>query len=327
MNIYPENAIILAPLAGYTDMPYRRSCRRHGCYFAFTEMVDVGALIYSTRQLKNPLERGSDESWLGVQLVGCKPDEIIKAVEIINRYDFSVLDLNLGCPTPKVAKKGKGAGLARESDMAAFIAELMVKKSRFPVTAKIRIQDTNNPELTVSLAKKLENVGIRALTVHGRILDAIYSGPCHADIISAVRKELKIQVVANGGVVDLISYEKLKRESECGPVMVARGAMGNPWLFEYLNGSRNSEPSTEELCKEMETHFFELVDYYGEKATMKLSRKIILDYLEGRGYNSHLKCQVVKINSVDDFRRFMEDVHKGPVKRYLHEHFSEGTCC
>jgi tRNA-dihydrouridine synthase B len=275
-------------------------------------MIDIGALIYSTKRTRNPLERGSDESWLGVQLVGGKPDEIAKAVEIVNRHDFSVLDFNLGCPAPKVAKKGKGAGLAKEFDIAAYFADIMVKKSRFPVTAKIRIQDPIDPVPTILLSKKLQDVGIRAITIHGRTLEAIYSGPCHRHIIAAVQDELKIQVIANGGVTDVESYEILRKETGCGPVMIARGAMGNPWIFEFLNSTRVSLPTTEELSHEMETHFNELVEYYGEKVATKLSRKIILDYMEGRGFLSKLKCQVVKINSTDDFNKFMEEIRNRP---------------
>ncbi len=316
MNIYPENALILAPLAGYTDLPYRRSCRRHGCLYAFTEMVDTGSLIYAKRNLRQFLDKGDDEKWLGVQTVGAKPDEIGKAVDIINQGNYSILDLNIGCPTPKVAKKGKGSGLAKEPDKAAKIIDLMVKRSKFPVTAKIRIQDRENPEPTIYLAKKLENAGAEAITIHGRLAKDIYSGECYSNIISEVRENLKIQVVANGGAFDLKSYEELRVNSGCGPVMIARGAMGNPWIFEFLAKERVSLPTTEELCNEMEVHIMETIDYYGEEMAMKLSRKFILDYLGGRGYTGKLKCAVVKLKTSDDFKKFINEVKKGPTLRY-----------
>jgi len=316
MNIYPKNSVIMAPLAGYTDLPYRRSLRRHGCYYAFTEMVDTGSLIYSKKVTRNFMDRGDDEKWLGVQIVGAKIDEIEKAIDIINQREFSVLDLNMGCPTPKVVRKGKGARLGQNPELAAEIIELMVKKSRFPVTVKIRIQDIENPEPTVRLAKKIEEAGAKALTIHGRLLRAIYSGPCYADIIAAVRESVDIQIIANGGVMDRESYLKLKEDSGCSEIMIARGAMGNPWIFEEVAGNRTKPPTTEELSNEMERHVLETVEYYGEILAMKLSRKFILDYLGGRGYPGKLRCNVSTISTVDEFKYFMEEVRKGPTQRY-----------
>jgi len=315
MSIYPKNSVIMAPLAGYTDLPYRRLLRRHGCYYAFTEMIDTGSLIYSKKVTRNFMDRGDEEEWLGIQIVGAKIDEISKAIDIINQREFSVLDLNLGCPTPKVVRKGKGGGLGRNPDLAAEIIELMVKKSRFPVTAKMRIQDEKDPESTIYLAKKLEESGVEAITIHGRLLKAIYSGPCYADIIAAVRESVNVQVVANGGVVGRESYLELRKNSGCSEIMIARGAMGNPWIFEEI--LENRKPiTTEELSDEMERHVLETVDYYGETLAMKLSRKYILDYLGGRGYTGKLKCNVSRISTVDEFKYFMEEVRKGPTARY-----------
>jgi tRNA-dihydrouridine synthase B len=316
MNIYPDNALILAPLAGYTDLSYRHSCRRHGCVYAFTEMIDTGSLIYARRNLRNFLDKGDDEKWLGVQIVGAELNQIDKAIDIINQGNYSVLDLNIGCPTPKVVKKGKGSGLTKEPDKAAQIIDLMVKKSKIPVTAKIRIQDTENPESTIYLAKKLESAGANAITIHGRLVEKKYSGACYSDIISEVRKNINIQIIANGGVFDLETYKELRTNSGCGPIMIARGAMGNPWIFELLTGERTSLPTTEELCNEMEMHILETINYYGEEMAMKLSRKFILDYLAGRGYTGKLKCSVVKLKTAADFKEFMIEVKKGPTPRY-----------
>ncbi len=316
MSIYPKNSVIMAPLAGYTDLPYRHSLRRHGCYYAFTEMVDTGSLIYAKKVTRNFLDRADDESWLGVQIVGAKIDEVEKAVDIINQREFSVLDLNLGCPTPKVVRKGKGGGLGRNPDLAAKILELMVKKSKFPVTAKIRIQDTEDPASTIYLSKKLESAGAQTITVHGRLLKAIYSGPCYTDIINAVRESVKVQVIANGGVMDYDSYVKLKNDTGCSEIMIARGAMGNPWIFQGIINGNDVYPTTEELSDEIESHVLETIDYYGEEMAMKLSRKFILDYLGGRGYTGKLKCKVATVSSLYEFKSFMEEVRKGPTERY-----------
>jgi len=304
-------------LAGYTDLPYRRSLRRHKCYYMFTEMVDTGALIYAKKIVRNYLERGDDEEWLGVQLVGSKVDEIDKALDIINTHEFSVLDLNIGCPTPKVVKKGKGAGLAKDIENAVQIVDLMVKKSRFPVTVKIRIQDEVDPEPTIKMAKKLESAGAIAITIHGRIMEKIYSGECYSEIIKAVKENVNVQVVANGGVMGKDSYLKLKSESGCSEIMVARGAMGNPWIFEEISSTKNKFPTTEELCAEINNHIFDVVDHYGEKLAMKISRKIVLDYIGGRGYSGELKRNVSTLGSIDEFKHFINELEKGPSKRYI----------
>lgn len=320
MPIYPDDAVILAPLAGYTDVPYRLSARRHGCMYAFTEMIDVSSLVHSPKRSVKFLKRDDSEKWLGVQLVGRKIDEMGKAVEVVNAHNFDVLDLNMGCPTPKVAKRGKGAGLAKEVELAMSIIDTMVKKSKFPVTAKIRIQDKTCPESTIHLAKHLESAGIQALTIHGRLYEAIYSGPCYAQIISAVRESLKIQVIANGGVFNKESYDMLRGGSGCGVVMVARGAMGNPWIFEELKGKRDGLVETEEFIDEMHKHISDVVLYHGEKFGMRFARKIILDYLKGRGYGGELKSRASKISTMKEFEVYLDEVRKGPSEQFVKQY-------
>lgn len=320
MPIYPDDAVILAPLAGYTDVPYRLSARRHGCIYAFTEMIDISSLVHSLKRSVKFLKRDNSEKWLGVQLVGRKIDEMFKAVEIVNEYNFDVLDLNMGCPTPKVAKRGKGAGLAKEIELAVRIIEAMIQKSKFPVTAKIRIQDKTSPESTIRLAKQLESAGIQALTIHGRLYEAVYSGPCYAEIISAVRENLKIQVIANGGIFNKESYDDLRKISGCGAVMVARGAMGNPWLFEEIKEGRDGFVKTDEFVDEMHRHILDIVSYHGEKFGMRIARKIILDYLKGRGYGGEMKSRASKISTMNDFEIYLNEVRKGPSERFVQQY-------
>ena len=315
MSIYPNDAVLLAPLAGYTDLPYRRSCRRHGCAFAFTEMVDSGCLSRHGSRTRRYLERGADEAWLGVQLVGYELDDLLPSVDIINQHDFSLLDFNMGCPAPKVIRRGKGAALARMLDDAARVFEAVARRSRFPTTVKFRIQDELDPEPTVRLAKRLEEAGAAAMTVHGRIMEKGYSGPSHHGIVAAVRSSVKIQVVLNGGIMGRDALLEAVGVAGPGPVMVARGAMGNPWIFEELSGTRRGPPNLEELCAEMEIHVAETASYYGENFGLKMARKIILDYLSGRGFGGAVKKMVSTVSTAADFSVFMEEVRKGPRGR------------
>lgn len=319
MIIYPADSVILAPLSGYTDLPYRHSARRHGCRMAFTEMVDAGSLAFGNKRTRTYLDRGSDEGWLGVQLVGCEPEHIAESARIINDYRFEVVDFNLGCPAPKVVKKGAGAMLGRNIDKAVKLFSIIANISRLPVSAKIRIIDENDPAPTVEIVKKLESAGAMAVTIHGRIKEAFYSGPVFYDVIAAARQAVKIQVIANGGVMDLKSYDAIRQATGCECVMVARGAMGNPWLFEEIARREKYQPPTiDQLCAEIELHVLETIDYYGEELALKMSRKNILDYLRGRGFPGSLKAEVSFLHVKDDFYRFLDEIRNGHSDRYWH---------
>ncbi|MFA7230775.1 MAG: tRNA-dihydrouridine synthase family protein [Victivallaceae bacterium] len=317
MNLYPPESIILAPLSGYTDLPYRRSARRFGCRYAFTEMIDAASIAFNNAKTCRLLERGEDEQWLGVQLVGSNPDWIKAAVETINQHEFDVLDFNLGCPVAKVAKKGAGAVLGKNIERAVELFSIIRANSRFPVSAKIRILDEKNPEPTVALVKGLADAGAVAVTIHGRIKDVFYSGPVFFNIISAARAAVDIQIIANGGITDLAKYQEIALRTGCDCAMLARGAMGNPWLFKELQEQDNYQPpSVAEFCGEIRQHVLEMVDYYGVELASRLARKIILDYLRGRGFPGTLKAEVSFLKTLDDFFRFLELIAAGPAERY-----------
>ncbi len=317
MSVYPTESVILAPLSGHTDLPWRRSARRHGCRFAFTEMIDAGSLVFGNLKTIRFLDSDGTEDWLGAQLVGVDPDMLRKATEICNTRELAVIDFNLGCPTPKLVKKDKGAALAEKPEMALRAFEAIKSVSKFPVTAKIRILDENDPEPTLNLAGELESAGAEALAIHGRIRSKFYSGPVFTDIIQEVRKALKIPVIANGGIMDFATYNDLREATGCDVVMVARGAMGNPWIFrEIAEGEKFHAPTVTEFADELETHINEMVVYYGEELGMKVARKVILEYLRGRGFTGKLKSKVSFLKTRGDFKKFMTEIRKGPSLRY-----------
>lgn len=307
---------MLAPLAGHSDLPMRMSARRWGCRFAFTEMIDAGSLLFGSFKTLKLAQRGEKEDWLGIQLVGSDLEHLRKAVEIVNRYDFSLLDFNLGCPAPKVVKKGEGAALALRQDDAIKAFETIVETSRIPVTAKTRIQSESDPEPTVRFAKRLQDAGAKAITLHGRVMKAFYSGPTFHNIIKAVSESLKIQVVANGGAFDKASFDVLLRESSCDCGMLARGAIGNPWLFRELRDPAFKPPTQLELAEEMERHIGEMIAFYGEEMALVVGRKVILEYLRGRGYPGSLRASVSFLSKKEDFEKLLIEVRKGPSDGY-----------
>ncbi len=301
--LYPEDALILAPLSGYTDLPYRRAARAGGCRYAFTEMVDAAALTYARKRSEGMLIRGGEEEFLGVQLVGAEPEYLRRAIDVVNEYEFDVVDFNLGCPVPKVAKKGAGAELGRHRDAALRCFAILAERSRFPVSAKIRIVSAEEPEPTLELARGLAASGARAITVHGRVKEAFYSGPVAFDLIRQIREALPgVQVIANGGVASLEKYREIRRETGCGAVMLARGAMGNPWLFrELAEGESFRPPTLEEWAGVVRGHVREMIELYGEESAIRISRKILHDYFKGRGFPGEIKAELSFLSSGSGF--------------------------
>lgn len=312
--LYPEDALLLAPLADYTDWPYRRACRRFGCRYAFTPLVDAGCLTYHPERGGRSLHRGADEPWLGVQLVGANPHFFAEAVRVANDHDYDVLDLNMGCPMPKITKRGAGAALCRNLPLALECLAVITRRSRFPVTAKIRVLDPADPAPTVRLALALQEAGIQALTVHGRIERLIYAGPVAADVIGAVRAALRIPVVANGGIFNAADAAALRRATGCSRVMIARGSIGNPWIFRELlaaPGEAVPPPDRAEACQVMAEHVAGMIDLYGDAVALRCARKIILAYLKGRGFPHPLKNQVCELRTRAEFLGFIERLREG----------------
>lgn len=289
--IYPENILLLAPLSGFTDLPYREAAYRGGCRYAFTEMVDAASLAYANAGGEKLLQCSEFErnNFIATQLVGSDVELLKRACEKLNNYEyFSLLDFNLGCPVPKVVKKGAGAALGRKIDHALQCFEVLTRYSSFPLTAKMRILHAEDPAPTLELCRGLVALGAQALTIHGRTMEHFYTGQVNFAIIRAVKESFpEIPVIANGGVCSHETYEEMRRESGCSRVMLAQGAMGNPWLFRELQGG--SPPTLEEWKTMISTHIAGMVKLYGEVSAMRQARKIVHDYLKGRGFPAALR--------------------------------------
>ena len=227
--IYPENILILAPLSGFTDLPYRQSAYRGGCRYAFTEMVDAASLAYANAGGEKLLQCSEfeRENFIATQLVGSDPELLKRACDKLNSYEyFSLLDFNLGCPVPKVVKKGAGAALGRKIDLALECFEVLTRYSRFPLTAKMRILHYEDPAPTLELCRGLVALGAQALTIHGRTMEHFYTGTVNFSIIKAVKDAFpQIPVIANGGVCSKETYDEMRQKSGCSRVMLAQGAM------------------------------------------------------------------------------------------------------
>ena len=317
-ELYPPGAAVMAPIAGHTDIPFRRMIRRFGCRHAFTEMIDAGSLVFQGEKTLRLAQRGSDAGFLGIQLVGSDLPTLKRAAELINGMDFDVLDFNLGCPAPKVARKCEGIRFALEDpDGAVRAFETLVSASRLPVTAKTRIQDESDPAPTVAFCRRLRDAGAKAITIHGRLMRNFYSGPVFYEIISAVRESLDIPVIANGGAMDGASFRTLLKETGCSAGMVARGALGNPWIFREIADPSAPPPDVAEFTETIRVYMEDMLDCYGPQFAYVVARKSLLEFLRGRGYPGALRASVSYLDSADALKRLLDAVAAGPAERYL----------
>lgn len=278
----------LAPMAGVADRAYRLMCRKFGAAYAVSEMVSAKGICYGDKKTAQLCSVTDGERPMAVQLFGAEPEFMARAVEIALRYEPDVIDINMGCPVPKVVNTGSGSAMMKNTDLAAEVAEAAVRAAgNVPVTVKIRsgwdAEHINAPRL----AKELENVGASAIAVHGRTREQFYSGEADWEIISQVKSAVKIPVIGSGDVSNLESCQRMYNETGCDIVMIGRGSYGNPFVFReidaYFRGEPYTPPDVEEKMAVMLEHI-RLILRLSEKPeepAMHEARKIAAWYMNG----------------------------------------------
>ncbi len=227
-----DSPFVLAPLAGYTDLPFRLLCRQFGAGYCVSEMISCHGLVYQQANTLKMMASISQEKPVAFQLFGADPDVMADAAEIMATYSPDMLDINMGCPVRKVTKRGAGAALMTESGLAKSILAKIVSRVSIPVTVKIRSGKDSHSINAPAFAKMLENTGASAITVHARTWSQGFSGQIDQDIITRVKKAVSIPVLGNGDVMSLLEGRKMMEETGCDGVMIGRGALGNPWIFQ-----------------------------------------------------------------------------------------------
>ena len=303
-----QTTYVLAPLAGYTDLPFRRMCWKQGMDQAYTALIDAGALIFGNHENSHILARGDDEPWVGVQLMGSRLDLLEKAAPMLDAMDYDCVDFNMGCPVRKVVQRNAGAALLKMPEHALECVRLLRDLIHKPFSVKIRILDDHDPDPTVRFCEQLEVIGVEAIAIHGRLACRVYSGPVAMNVIKAVRDALHIPVTANGGIFGIRSAKALQDGTGCSRLMVARGAIGNPWIFKSLADGAEYIPTHGEICYAIREHLAGMVDLYGEQQAMVDGRKIVLAYMRGRGYHRALKNPICKMVSWSDFERILASI-------------------
>ncbi|EFM65413.1 TIM-barrel protein, nifR3 family [Peptostreptococcus stomatis DSM 17678] len=292
-----ENEVFLAPMAGVTDLPFRLICKELGCGLLYTEMINAKALCYDDKNTKKMLNILDEEHPVAVQIFGSEPEFMGKAAQILNDYPNEILDINMGCPAPKVVKNGDGSALMRNPKLAGQVLDQVVKNSKKPVTLKIRKGWDDNSVNALEIAKIAEDCGICAITIHGRTREQYYSGQADWDIIGEVKSQISIPVIGNGDVTSVEDAIRIKDHTGCDAIMIGRGAQGNPWIFKRIDhymktGQLLDPPSKDEKIDIAIKHMDLAIKEHGEYVAVREMRKHIGWYLKGMKHSARLRDQI-----------------------------------
>jgi tRNA-dihydrouridine synthase B len=281
-----KSNLILSPMAGITDLPFRMLCREFGAELAFVEMINCRSISYKSRRTKQMLTSLPKDKPLGIQILGCEEQYILKSLEVLRGYKFDLLDFNAACPSKKVVRRGEGAGLLQDPKKFARILKLFVKNAWLPVSVKIRAGWDNDSVNAREIALIAQDCGVNAVFLHGRTKTQGYSGQVDYNIIREVKKALDIPLIASGDVFSGLLAKKMFDETGCDGLAVARGALGNPWIFkevsEYLkSGKIITRPKEAEVAQVLREHLDANLKFYGERNGVVIFRKFYIWYTKG----------------------------------------------
>lgn len=285
-NVEISGKAALAPMAGVADRAMREICAGYGAAFTVSEMVSAKGITMGDKKSDELMQLSTDERPSAVQLFGSEPQTMARAVEAAMRHNPDFIDINMGCPAPKVTKTGSGSALHKNPVLAGEIAAAVVKASPVPVTVKIRAGWDDDGINAAEMAKRCEQAGVSAITVHGRTAKQMYAPPVNRDIIRLVKESVSVPVIGNGDVEDGISAAKMLEETGCDMVMVGRGALGRPWVFYQISAWLNNvtilpEPPVAERMSVMLRHIKLICEYKGERVGMREARKHAAWYMKG----------------------------------------------
>lgn len=310
-NVEIENSLALGPMAGVTDLPFRLLCKEQGCGILYSEMVSAKAILYKNKNTDVLLNIDKREHPVGIQLFGSDPDIMAEIGSRVAEGDCDFIDINMGCPVPKIVNNHEGSYLLTQPKLVEEILTKMVKAINKPVTVKIRKGFKDGDSQAVEIAKIAEDCGVAAVAVHGRTREQYYSGRADWDIIKAVKEAVKIPVIGNGDIFSPQDAKAMREYTGCDGLMVGRAARGNPWIFKEINeylktGIVPEKPSAEEVKNMILKHASMLIEYKGEYTAVREMRKHIAWYTQGLPHSAELRRRCNEIVSWESLKEVIE---------------------
>lgn len=310
-NVEIENSLALGPMAGVTDLPFRLLCKEQGCGILYSEMVSAKAILYKNKNTDVLLNIDKREHPVGIQLFGSDPDIMAEIGSRVAEGDCDFIDINMGCPVPKIVNNHEGSYLLTQPKLVEEILTKMVKAINKPVTVKTRKGFKDGESQAVEIAKIAESCGVAAVAVHGRTREQYYGGKADWDIIKAVKEAVKIPVIGNGDIFSPQDAKAMKEYTGCDGLMVGRAARGNPWIFKEINeylktGIVPEKPSAEEVKNMILKHASMLIEYKGEYTAVREMRKHIAWYTQGLPHSAELRRRCNEIVGWESLKEVIE---------------------
>lgn len=314
-NVTLDNNVILAPMAGVTDLPFRLLCKEQGVGLNCMEMVSAKAIYYNNKNTEELMQIHPEEMPVSLQLFGSDPEIISEMAKRIEERPFAILDINMGCPVPKVVNNGEGSALMKDPKLVEAILSKLVKAISKPVTVKIRKGFNDENVNAVEIAKIAESCGVAAVAVHGRTREQYYSGKADWDIIAAVKDAVKIPVIGNGDVTDAYSAKALQEQTGCDGIMVGRASQGNPWIFKeittYLEtGELLPKPTPQQVKEVIIRHAKLQLEFKGEYTGVREMRKHLAWYTTGYPNSARFRQMINSMESMDELLESVELIFK-----------------
>lgn len=273
-----NNSFIMAPMAGITDLPFRKLCRAQGAGLAVSEMVNAQENLWDTDKSKNRVVLDGETGPISIQILGTEPEDMANAAQYNVGLGADIIDINMGCPAKKVCKKAAGSALMRDEALVRDILSAAVNAVDVPVTLKIRTGWDHENKNALNIAKIAEKEGIKMLTIHGRTRQDGFSGEAEYETIRTIKSQISIPVIANGDITSVEKARQVLEITKADGLMIGRGAFGNPWIFRSLMEDNLYQPSTDEIFEVINTHLDGLYDLYGDEKGVRVARKHLLWY-------------------------------------------------
>ncbi len=309
-NVELKNNIFLAPMAGVTDLPFRILCKEMGCGLVYSEMVSAKGILYGSKNTEKLLEVDESERPVAVQLFGNDPEILGAMAKKIEPYNIDIIDVNMGCPAPKIVKNGEGSAVTLNPERVGQIVHSLVTSQKKPVTIKFRKGFDDDHINAVEIAKIAEANGASAVAVHGRTREQFYSGKADWDIIKEVKNAVSIPVIGNGDIVTPEDAKRMFDYTGCDAIMVGRGAQGNPWIFKRIihymeTGEILPEPTAKERVEKALRHAKMLIEYKGEYIGVREMRKHLSWYIKGCSGASELRGLINTAESYEEMEKLL----------------------